>query len=179
LSTTEVGTKACTVGSGILKIHTKAGADGLEKAPAASAAASSVALIIKPPPRVVPPPTRVDSPGASSSTYAAVGMDSLPAWAFVGPFDARRWKSVLEEAGCDAESQQQLFLLATLTDEGKFYANHCIGLVLKKLSDAKSSYYKKSGLSVWKTNPSGFLHKSVMDVRHKLMAKYGIASTTW
>ena len=47
----------------------------------------------------------------------------MPDWAYVGPFDARRWKEVLADQGADERAQHALFLLAQYNPEGARQAN--------------------------------------------------------
>ena len=130
-----------------------------------------------PPPPPPPPARQAARPSSSGGNgdfeRVVADTDTLPCWART-EFCAQDWKSVLDECGCDERSQQTLFLLSSFTDHGWIFANQVISVMIKKLSDQESWWYKSRGLSVWRTSPSAFLHKAVLDARHKVCERLGI-----
>ena len=83
----------------------------------------------------------------------------LPEWASF-EFDPRKWYELLDERGVDQHARKNLFMLASLNDEGKQEAWH---LVLKLLHDWKGDRIR---------NPSKFIHKCSGNALEFLTRKY-------
>ena len=79
--------------------------------------------------------------------------------------DITVWNEVLTAHGVDKAACQDLFLLAQHSSDGYKEANHIISKLIKKQQDKQLF-----------TNTSAFVHKCVLNVRHKLMSQ---ANDSW
>ena len=79
--------------------------------------------------------------------------------------DITVWNEVLTANGVDKAACQDLFLLAQHSSDGYKEANHIISKLIKKQQDKQLV-----------TNTSAFVHKCVLNVRHKLMSQ---ANDSW
>ena len=79
--------------------------------------------------------------------------------------DITVWNEVLTANGVDKAACQDLFLLAQHSSDGYKEANHIISKLIKKQQDKQLA-----------TNTSAFVHKCVLNVRHKLMSQ---ANDSW
>ena len=79
--------------------------------------------------------------------------------------DITVWNEVLTANGVDKAACQDLFLLAQHSSDGYKEANHIISKLIKKQQDKQLL-----------TNTSAFVHKCVLNVRHKLMSQ---ANDSW
>ena len=79
--------------------------------------------------------------------------------------DITVWNEVLTAHGVDKAACQDLFLLAQHSSDGYKEANHIISKLIKKQQDKQLV-----------TNTSAFVHKCVLNVRHKLMSQ---ANDSW
>ena len=85
----------------------------------------------------------------------AKAAKEMPSWAHIGPFEAWRWKSTLDEYGCDSVSQRELFALAQHSAEGASAAAACVSKLLKSTSDGREI-----------RNYSAYLHQIVKTECH-------------
>ena len=79
--------------------------------------------------------------------------------------DITVWNEVLTAHGVDKAACQDVFLLAQHSSDGYKEANHIISKLIKKQQDKQLL-----------TNTSAFVHKCVLNVRHKLMSQ---ATDSW
>ena len=79
--------------------------------------------------------------------------------------DITVWNEVLTANGVDKAACQDLFLLAQHSSDGYKEANHIMSKLIKKQQDKQLL-----------TNTSAFVHKCVLNVRHKLMSQ---ANDSW
>ena len=79
--------------------------------------------------------------------------------------DITVWNEVLTANGVDKAACQDLFLLAQHSSDGYKEANHIMSKLIKKQQDKQVL-----------TNTSAFVHKCVLNVRHKLMSQ---ANDSW
>ena len=85
--------------------------------------------------------------------YAAAGSGDAPDWVSFEP-KAERWHAFLQAQGVDEISQQELFLLASLSHEGWYAANSVLAKLAKKTADGEVI-----------RNPSAFVHACVINAR--------------
>ena len=122
----------------------KATVDSSAAAAASSAAANSATAAID------------NSDGASSAADAS--NSGGEAWRTTRQ-DITVWNEVVTTHGVDKAACQDLFLLAQHSTEGYQEANNIISKIIKKQQDKQLV-----------TNTSGFVHRCVLNVRHKLMS---------
>ena len=105
------------------------------------------------------------SSAAAAASSAAASSDGVAHDADGGGQDITLWNEVLTAAGVDKAACQDVFLLAQFSSDGYKEANHIISKLIKKQQDKQSM-----------TNTSAFVHKCVLNVRHKLMSQ---ANDSW
>ena len=109
-----------------------------------------------PVPPSYPPPQAPDvSPSPSRKRHIDIATD-LPDWATFDR-DVEKWWELLDYYDVDEPGRASLFALAQHSDKGYEAANDLIGKLVKKWAD-----------NVAVRNPSGFIHSSVLNARHKL-----------
>ena len=144
--------KAAVASSAAAAIDNRQSTIGVAKAAgarSAAAAASSAAA---------------SSAAASSDGAADAASSGGEAWRTTRQ-DITVWNEVLTAHGVDKAACQDLFLLAQHSSDGYKEANHIISKLIKKQQDKQLV-----------TNTSAFVHKCVLNVRHKLMSQ---ANDSW
>ena len=144
--------KAAVASSAAAAIDNRQSTIGVAKAAgarSAAAAASSAAA---------------SSAAASSDGAADAASSGGEAWRTTRQ-DITVWNEVLTANGVDKAACQDLFLLAQHSSDGYKEANHIMSKLIKKQQDKQLL-----------TNTSAFVHKCVLNVRHKLMSQ---ANDSW